>query len=473
MTALRASARQRAAQAGSRPGTNASTTGRSSGSRCSAATWWVSTPRTCLVIDQPCIGVAAPNPSAWRSTSRRPRWTTASPRVFAAAGSPAPVKAASRTGLQSRRGDAVGRIPPGARARGARRGRPAAPRRGRARGRGPAAAQPQVRRAALEAARPTTRSTVRAALSTGHVEPAAARRLAGQTSAASTACHGRPATKAPEHTLRAAMPAALRGSPMASAPRQRREHHQEDEAEPGGGQALHAVSGPPPAPRRARGARASRIAPPIPATSAGGPPAQRVHAGADGRVRAQRGELPEQQRALALAASVAASRARAPHGHAPLRGALRDVLEVPVAGEHRRRRPRPPAGQAGVAVRAVADERQPVGDRRRRHAELLAHPRLVAYLARAPVELDDAVAAHALRQVLVRRADDDLADPRIGRGPAAAAPWRRRPRTRPWARRPRRARAARPPGARTGRRARGPCPRRSCSRARARCGTTR
>ncbi len=42
--------------------------------------------------------------------------------------------------------------------------------------------------------------------------------------------------------------------------------------------------------------------------------------------------------------------------------------------------------------------------------------RLVSQLARATIELDDAVAPHALRQVLVRRAHDDLIGARIGGG---------------------------------------------------------
>src|SRR5207253_9524809 len=75
-----------------------------------------------------------------------------------------------------------------------------------------------------------------------------------------------------------------------------------------------------------------------------------------------------------------------------------------------------PAGQPGIAVRAVAHERQPVGNRRRRDTELLPHRQLVAQLARAPIELDDAVAAHALREILVRRAHDDLLDARVGGG---------------------------------------------------------
>jgi hypothetical protein len=91
------------------------------------------------------------------------------------------------------------------------------------------------------------------------------------------------------------------------------------------------------------------------------------------------------------------------------------VLEVPIAGEHRRRGRHAPAAQTGIAVRAVAHQSQPIGNRCGRDTELLPHRRLVAQLARAPIELDDAVAPHALRQILVRRAHDDLVDARIGR----------------------------------------------------------
>jgi hypothetical protein len=114
-------------------------------------------------------------------------------------------------------------------------------------------------------------------------------------------------------------------------------------------------------------------------------------------------------------ASVRASRA-APHGHLPLRGPRRDALEVTVAREHRRRGRRSPSRQARIAVRVVAHEREPVRNRRGRDAESLAHRRLAADLARAPVQLDHPVTPHALRQILVRRAHQHLADARVGRG---------------------------------------------------------
>ena len=87
-----------------------------------------------------------------------------------------------------------------------------------------------------------------------------------------------------------------------------------------------------------------------------------------------------------------------------------------VAREHRGGGSSAPAGQTGESVSAVAHQRQPVGDGPRRHPELQRDRRLVPRLARPPVELDDPVAAHALGQVLVWRADHDLPGPRIGRG---------------------------------------------------------
>ena len=79
------------------------------------------------------------------------------------------------------------------------------------------------------------------------------------------------------------------------------------------------------------------------------------------------------------------------------------------------RRASRPAGQTREAVRAVAHQGEPVRNGRGHDAELLHHARLVPQLAPAPIELDDPGASDALRQVLVRRTDDDLLHPRIGR----------------------------------------------------------
>src|SRR5690606_1084878 len=71
---------------------------------------------------------------------------------------------------------------------------------------------------------------------------------------------------------------------------------------------------------------------------------------------------------------------------------------------------RTPARDAGIAVGAVADEREPVRYRGRWHAELRNDAGLVKHPAPRSVEADDASAAHTLRQVLVGRADHDTLD---------------------------------------------------------------
>ena len=68
------------------------------------------------------------------------------------------------------------------------------------------------------------------------------------------------------------------------------------------------------------------------------------------------------------------------------------------------------AGDAGVAVRASPTSASKSGIRAGLDAELLAHAGRVADGVAAAVHLHDAVAAHALREVLVGRPDADLLD---------------------------------------------------------------
>ncbi len=70
-------------------------------------------------------------------------------------------------------------------------------------------------------------------------------------------------------------------------------------------------------------------------------------------------------------------------------------LEMAVTREHRSGGLRAPAGQAGVAVGGIADEREVIGNRRGPHAELRHHARFVQDHVRAPVQLHDARAADA------------------------------------------------------------------------------
>ena len=85
------------------------------------------------------------------------------------------------------------------------------------------------------------------------------------------------------------------------------------------------------------------------------------------------------------------------------------------AREHSGGRFRAPARQTGIAVGRVADEREIVGNGRRRHAEPGDDAGFVANRARAAVHLDHARSANALGQILVGRADDHAFDVRIER----------------------------------------------------------
>ena len=139
-------------------------------------------------------------------------------------------------------------------------------------------------------------------------------------------------------------------------------------------------------------------------------------------VAAQGGERLEQQRRLALRRGVAASTGRCARCTSQSAGRGRDGLEVPVAGAARQPPTSRPTLEAGEAVGAVAHEGELVGDRLGRHAELL--PDAVGVVERpalAPVELHD-LAADALAEVLVGRADEHLLDPVVGRRDRAAAP---------------------------------------------------
>src|SRR5262245_40013078 len=82
---------------------------------------------------------------------------------------------------------------------------------------------------------------------------------------------------------------------------------------------------------------------------------------------------------------------------------------MPELREHRARGLGAPARQAGEAVSAVTDEGEVVGDGFRADTELLPHTFRVENLVLAAIPLDD-LAADALAEVLVRRADQDLLD---------------------------------------------------------------
>src|SRR5205085_868673 len=95
---------------------------------------------------------------------------------------------------------------------------------------------------------------------------------------------------------------------------------------------------------------------------------------------------------------------------APLAPVFWDSFETSKLRQDGRSRLRAPAGQSGISVRAVSDQRQVVGNGCRRNTELLTNASLVVCNSGTPIQLDDPCAADGLRQIFVRCADDDLFD---------------------------------------------------------------
>src|SRR5204862_4752301 len=121
-------------------------------------------------------------------------------------------------------------------------------------------------------------------------------------------------------------------------------------------------------------------------------PAQGVDVVEQCSVRAQRRELLEQHRSVSLVAQSIVGKG----------------FDGAMAFDQSRRGLRTNAGKAGVAIGAVADEREVVGNASGNHAELLAYAVRVADLAASSDDLHDAIRDHALREVLIRRPDRHL-----------------------------------------------------------------
>ncbi len=146
-------------------------------------------------------------------------------------------------------------------------------------------------------------------------------------------------------------------------------------------------------------------------------PLELVHGLEHRQVGADGGQLAEEQRLRTVALQHRRQHPGPGHVHAPLPMVVGDPVDVAELRQHARGRLGTPALQPRIAVGAVADQRQVVGDRRRRHAELRDDTGLVAQDPAQAVELDDASPLDALRQVLVGRADEHALDPRILGGP--------------------------------------------------------
>jgi peptidyl-prolyl cis-trans isomerase A (cyclophilin A) len=137
----------------------------------------------------------------------------------------------------------------------------------------------------------------------------------------------------------------------------------------------------------------------------GGPaPAQLVDVMKERRVRAQRCQILEQERELAAIAEYI----------------WRKIFELAMAIDETRRGDCADSRNARVTVGAITNEGEVIRDVLGIHAELGANGVGVANLLRFAIHLHDAVVAHALREILVRRPDAHFLHCRILGGDARA-----------------------------------------------------
>src|SRR5450432_859438 len=121
-------------------------------------------------------------------------------------------------------------------------------------------------------------------------------------------------------------------------------------------------------------------------------PLQRIDLTEKGGVRSKRGQFLEEQRKIAAFAE----------------DFSRKALKLAVSVEQRRCTLRSDAGDARVAIRAVSDKCKIIGDQPGRDAKFRHDAVGIADSAGFSIEcLDDAVAAHALREILVGCPDED------------------------------------------------------------------
>src|SRR5438093_12310351 len=147
-----------------------------------------------------------------------------------------------------------------------------------------------------------------------------------------------------------------------------------------------------------------------PALPRNAPPPQVLERLGDRRVAPECREPAKEQRFLHPLAERSGEAIRPADLDLPRERVGRDRFQMLPARQHGRGGLGPPARKAGVAVRRVPDQGEPVGNRGRRDPELRAHGVLVVGDHAAAVALDHPLPGDALGEILVRRADHDLVD---------------------------------------------------------------
>src|SRR6266566_4998201 len=126
----------------------------------------------------------------------------------------------------------------------------------------------------------------------------------------------------------------------------------------------------------------------------GAVPAKLVYMVEKRDVGSKGGQGPKKQCTLPLPGQSCREGTRVGGVHAPLTTVQRDGFEMDKLRKNRGRRLRTPAWQSRIAIGRIADQRQIVGDRCGRDAELLEYTGLIQGDARPSIQLDDARASH-------------------------------------------------------------------------------
>lgn len=141
-------------------------------------------------------------------------------------------------------------------------------------------------------------------------------------------------------------------------------------------------------------------------------------------IRTQCRQVAKKQRVLPALGQRRRQRLSTSDLHLPGVGLERDRFEIAVLMQHRRGGFGAPASDTRIAISAVANERQVVGNRARQHTELGQHAVTSSHCPRSTIQLHDAIIDDALGQVFVGRTDEHAAYRAVGRKPVGGGSQR-------------------------------------------------
>src|SRR5262249_725483 len=137
-------------------------------------------------------------------------------------------------------------------------------------------------------------------------------------------------------------------------------------------------------------------------------PEQIVYGAEHGNIDPKCRESAKQQRLFPRCEKGLGEAPRSRNPRIPMTPIFRKVFQVRILRENSRRGLGSPSGYSGVAVPTAAYDGQIVRNRRRLDSEFCAHATLVAESLASAVHLHDSRAHHALAEIFVGGADNNL-----------------------------------------------------------------